>query len=113
MMISVLKSKLAYATITQTELYYVGSMTIDRGWMDKTGLIENEQVQVVNLNNGKRLETYVIAGERGSRTIGLNGPAARLGEVGDELFILAYVWINPHQETCEPKVYHCQQRGVN
>ena len=53
--------------------------------MDKTGLIENEQVQVVNLNNGQRLETYVIAGDRGSRVIALNGPAARLGEVGDEL----------------------------
>ncbi len=110
MMISVLKSKLAYAKITQTELYYVGSITIDQDWMDKVGLIENEQAQVVNLNNGQRLETYVIAGDRGSQVIALNGPAARLGEVGDELFVLAYALLDPNKEQCDPKIYHCRQK---
>ena len=109
MMISMLKSKLAYAKITQTELYYVGSITIDRDWMDQVGLIENEQVHVVNLNNGQRLETYVIEGERGSGVIGLNGPAARLGAVGDDLFILSYAWVDPEVEKCVPQVYHCQE----
>ena len=106
MLINVLKSKLAYAKITQTELYYVGSITIDRDWMDQVGLIENEKVQVVNLNNGERLETYVIEGERGSGIIALNGPAARLGAIGDELFVLAYAWVDP-DSVGAPKIHHC------
>ena len=94
MQITVLKSKISYATITQTELYYVGSITIDEDIMDAANIRENERVQVVNLNNGERLETYVIKGERGSKTFALNGPAARKGAIGDEVFILSYAIIN-------------------
>ena len=94
MQITVLKSKISYATITHTELYYVGSITIDEAIMEQANLRENEKVQVVNLNNGERLDTYVIKGERNSKVIGLNGPAARKGAVGDELFILSYANID-------------------
>ena len=94
MQITVLKSKISYATITHTELYYVGSITIDEAIMEQANLRENEKVQVVNLNNGERLDTYVIKGERNSNVIGLNGPAARKGAVGDELFILSYANID-------------------
>lgn len=93
MLITVLKSKISYATITHTELYYVGSITIDEDIMDAAHLRENERVQVVNLNNGERLETYVIKGDRGSKVIGLNGPAARKGCIGDDVFILSYAMI--------------------
>lgn len=102
MLINVLKSKISYATITDKSLRYVGSITIDEDIMDKAGLRENEKVHIVNLNNGERLETYVIKGERGSKTFALNGPAARKGEVGDEIFILSYALINPDTETLNP-----------
>lgn len=98
MLITVMKSKIAYASITQKELLYVGSITIDQTWMEQAKLVENERVQIVNLNNGERLETYVIAGQPGSGIIGLNGAAARKGEVGDELFIISYAMIDPTQE---------------
>lgn len=104
MLITVMKSKIAYATVTQTELFYVGSITIDQNWIDQAGLIANEKVQVVNVNNGERFETYVISGERGSNIIGVNGPAARLAQPGDELFIISYAMIDPKQETLEPIV---------
>lgn len=102
MLITVLKSKISYATITQKELYYVGSITIDEAIMEEAQLIANEQVHVVNLNNGERFETYVIPGKRGSKIIGLNGPAARRGEIGDQLFILSYALIDPTQEKPSP-----------
>lgn len=104
MLITVLKSKVAYATITQTDLYYVGSITIDQDIMDRANIRPNEQVHVVNLNNGSRLETYAIPGPRGSRIFGLNGPAARLGSVGDQIFILTYAQIDAHKETLEPVI---------
>ena len=103
MQITVLKSKIAYAKITQCNLYYVGSITIDENIMDKVDVIENEQVHIVNLNNGERLVTYVIKGERGTNIIGLNGPAARLGEVGDDLFILSYAQIQKNEQLI-PKI---------
>jgi aspartate 1-decarboxylase len=109
MLIKVLKSKLAYAKVTQTELRYVGSITIDLDWIEAAGLIENEQVQVVNLNNGVRFETYVIPGERGSKIIALNGPAARLGVIDDELFVLSYGLIDPDHESITPKVVHVNE----
>jgi aspartate 1-decarboxylase len=90
MQITVLKSKISYATISATDLYYVGSITIPEDIMEQANLRENEQVQVVNLNNGERLITYVIKGIRGSNTFALNGPAARLGAIGDKIFILSY-----------------------
>lgn len=102
MLISTLKSKIAYATVTGKNLYYVGSITIDKAIMDAACIYPNEKVQVVNLNNGNRLETYVIEGEAGSKTIALNGPAARQCEIGDPLFILSYAMIDPQQETLTP-----------
>jgi aspartate 1-decarboxylase len=90
MFIEVCKSKIHKATITEANLQYVGSISIDQDLMDAANLIENEKVQVVNLNNGERLETYVIKGERGSGSICLNGAAARKAEVGDVVIIISY-----------------------
>jgi aspartate 1-decarboxylase len=104
MLIQTLKSKVAYAKMTQKDLFYVGSITIDEDIMRRANLREHEHVHVVNLNNGERLETYVIKGPAGSGIIGLNGPAARKGEVGDPLFILSYAFIDPSVETLEPIV---------
>ena len=101
MLITVLKSKIAYAKITQKDLFYVGSITIDAKIMEQAQLRENEKVQVVNLNNGERLETYVIKGEYGSNIFGLNGPAARKAEIGDEIFIISYAQIDV-KEHLEP-----------
>lgn len=90
MQIQVLKSKIHRVKVTQAELHYVGSITIDEDIMDAANVIENEKVQVVNINNGERLETYVIKGERGSGTICLNGPAARKVQVGDVIIVISY-----------------------
>ncbi|HWZ35524.1 MAG TPA: aspartate 1-decarboxylase [Mucilaginibacter sp.] len=90
MIIEVLKSKIHRARVTQAELNYVGSITIDEDLMDAANLIANEKVQIVNNNNGARFETYVIKGERGSGTICLNGAAARLAQVGDIIIIMSY-----------------------
>lgn len=90
MKIERLKSKIHRVTITQADLNYVGSITIDEDLMDEANMIEGEKVQVVNVNNGERLETYIIKGERGSGAICLNGPAARLATVGDIVIIVSY-----------------------
>lgn len=90
MRIEILKSKIHRVKISQAELHYVGSITIDEALMEAANLIENEKVQVVNLNNGERLETYVIKGERNTGTICLNGPAARKAQVGDVVIIISY-----------------------
>lgn len=90
MIIEILKSKIHRARVTQAELNYVGSITIDEDLMDAANIIANEKVQVVNNNNGARFETYVIKGERGSGTICLNGATARLAQVGDVLIIMSY-----------------------
>ena len=82
MQIQVLKSKIHRVTVTQADLNYIGSITIDQNLLDAAGMIENEKVQVVNVNNGERLETYIIKGKRGSGVICLNGPAARKVEPG-------------------------------
>ena len=84
------KSKIHTATITGLELYYEGSITIDRDLLDLADMLPGEQVQVVNLNTGSRLITYTISGERGSGVIELNGPAARLAAVGDKVIIMSY-----------------------
>ena len=84
------KSKIHTATITGLELYYEGSVTIDRDLMDAADMLPGEQVQIVNLNNGQRFVTYTITGERGSGAIELNGPAARLAAVGDKVIIISY-----------------------
>lgn len=85
-----LKSKIHQATIREANLYYEGSLTIDRDLMEEADIFENEKVSVVNINNGERFETYVIPGERGSRMFCLNGAAARKGEVGDKIIIITY-----------------------
>ncbi len=90
MHIHLLKSKIHRVKITQAELHYVGSITIDEDLMDAANIIENEKVQIVNINNGERLETYVIKGERGSGQVCLNGPAARKAQVGDIVIIISY-----------------------
>ena len=90
MMIEVLKSKIHRAKVTQTELDYVGSITIDENLMDAANMIEGEKVLVVNNNNGERLETYAIAGERGSGMICLNGAAARKAAKGDIVIIISF-----------------------
>lgn len=90
MFIEVVKSKIHRVKITQAELHYVGSITIDEDLMEAGNIIENEKVQIVNINNGERLETYVIKGERGSGHVCLNGPAARKAQVGDIIIIISY-----------------------
>src|SRR6187401_971810 len=90
MQIEVLKSKIHRAVITEANLNYVGSITIDEDLIDAANIIENEKVQVVNVNNGERLETYLIKGKRGSGICCLNGPAARRGMVGDVVVIISY-----------------------
>lgn len=94
MHIGVLKSKVHRAVITEANLHYVGSLTLDEDLMDAANFIENERVQVVNVNNGERLETYLIKGKRGSGTVCLNGPAARKGAVGDMVVIISYATMN-------------------
>jgi aspartate 1-decarboxylase len=90
MVIEVMKSKTHRVKVTQAELNYVGSITIDEDLMDAANIIANEKVQIVNNNNGARLETYVIPGQRGSGIICLNGAAARLVQVGDIVIIISY-----------------------
>ena len=105
MEISILKSKIHRAVITQAELNYVGSVTIDEELMEAAGLYEYERVHISNVNSGSRIETYVIAGERGSGVICLNGAAARSGQKGDHVIIMAYANMAPDEiKTHRPKV---------
>lgn len=105
MLLSLLKCKIHRATVTDANLNYVGSITIDRDLMDAAGLLDHEQVSIVNINNGARFETYVIEGQRGTGTICLNGAAARLVQAGDLVIILAYGWMSPEEaQTHIPKV---------
>lgn len=97
MIIEVLKSKIHRAKVTQAELNYVGSITIDEDLLDAANIIANEKVQVVNNNNGARFETYVIKGERGSGIICLNGATARLAQVGDIVIIMSYAQMEMEQ----------------
>ncbi|MEO0311559.1 MAG: hypothetical protein RIQ89_1216 [Bacteroidota bacterium] len=90
MQIQILKSKLHRVTVTESDLNYVGSITIDENLMEAANLIENEKVEVLNVNNGERFETYVIKGERSSGQICLNGPAARRALVGDVVIVVSY-----------------------
>ncbi len=90
MLIEILKSKIHQVTVTEANLNYIGSVTIDEDLMDASGIIENEKVQVLDINNGERLETYVIKGKRGSGEICMNGPAARKVAVGDVIIIMSF-----------------------
>jgi len=107
------RAKLHGLTVTQTELHYEGSITIDPELLDVSGMFPYEQVQVVNQNNGARFETYIIPGERGSGEICLNGPAARLAEVGDIVLVIAYGLV-PEDEASgwSPKVVVLQERNA-
>jgi aspartate 1-decarboxylase len=94
MLIEVVKSKIHNVTVTEANLHYIGSVTIDEDLMNAANIIENEKVQIVNINNGERLETYVIKGERGTGAICLNGAAARKVVVGDVVIIISYAAID-------------------
>ena len=98
MMLTMLKGKIHRATIRQAELDYVGSITVDPDLLDAAGILEYELVQVVDVDNGSRLETYTIAGERGSGMICLNGAAARLVQPGDKCIIMCYCQMDPEEE---------------
>lgn len=97
MYITMLKSKIHRATVTQSELNYVGSITIDKILMDAAGILEYEKVQIADIDNGNRFETYVISGESGSGCICLNGAAAKCVEVGDKVIIMAYAQMTPEE----------------
>ncbi len=97
MVIEILKSKVHRVAITEANLNYVGSLTLDEDIMDAANMIENEKVQIVNVNNGSRIETYLITGKRGSGTCCLNGPAARKGAVGDIVIVISYAQLDFEQ----------------
>ena len=97
MLLTLCKSKLHRATVTQANLHYIGSITIDAALMDAAGILPFERVQVVDVANGARFETYAVEGERGSRVVCLNGAAARLVHVGDPVIIIAYALLTPEE----------------
>lgn len=105
MTVEMLKGKIHRAVVRQAELDYVGSITVDEELMDAAGIIEYEKVQVVDVNNGNRFETYVISGERGSGMVCLNGAAARCVSIGDKVIIMAYAQMTPEEAKAhKPKV---------
>ena len=107
-----MKSKVHRATVTDANLHYVGSITVDRDLMDLADLLEHEQVAVVDIDNGARLETYVIAGERGSGAICLNGAAARLVSPGDRVIVISYADYEASElDGYEPRVVHVDGRN--
>lgn len=125
MRIHMLKGKIHRATITQAELDYVGSVTVDRDLLDAAGIVEYEKVQIVDINNGSRFETYTIFGERGSGIICLNGAAARCVSVNDKIIIMAYAEMTPEEaKEAKPnvvlvdddnsitKVAHYEEHGI-
>lgn len=92
-----LKAKIHRATVTQAELDYVGSITVDMDLLEQAGILEYEKVQIVDVNNGSRFETYTIAGERGSGVMCLNGAAARMVQTGDKIILMAYAQVTPEE----------------
>jgi aspartate 1-decarboxylase len=108
-----LKSKIHMATLTGTELYYEGSISIDQDLLDAAGMLVGEQVHVVNLNNGSRLVTYTISGKRGTGIVELNGPAARLGYSGDKVVIIAYAQMDEKEaKVNKPVVVHVDDKNA-
>lgn len=97
MTVTMFKAKLHRLTVTQADLYYEGSITIDQELLDTAGILPYEKVQVVNVNNGSRLETYTIPGEPGERTVCLNGPAARQASPGDRVIVISYAELSPKE----------------
>jgi aspartate 1-decarboxylase len=105
MFLHIFRSKIHRATVTEANLNYVGSITIDANLLDASGILPHEKVQIVNVNNGERFETYVIEGERGSGQICLNGPAARKVAVGDRIIVIAYALMSAEEaKGHQPKV---------
>ncbi|MCL2087184.1 MAG: aspartate 1-decarboxylase [Oscillospiraceae bacterium] len=102
MVITVLKSKIHRAVVTQAELDYIGSITIDKELMDAAGVYEYEKVHIANINTGARFETYVITGDKGSGVICLNGAAARYVQVNDKIIIMAYAQMTPEEAASNP-----------
>jgi aspartate 1-decarboxylase len=109
---TMLKSKIHRATVTQADLHYVGSVTVDEDLMDAADLLAGEQVAVVDVTNGARLETYVIPGERGSGVIGINGAAAHLVHPGDLVIIMSYAVLSDAEaRTLQPRVVHVDEQN--
>lgn len=107
-----MKAKIHRARVTDANLKYMGSITIDQDLLEVTGILSNEKVQVVNNNNGARFETYVILGERGTGTICLNGAAARLVQPGDEIIIIAYAYMTSEEaKEWQPKVIFVNEKN--
>ena len=107
MLITLCKSKIANATVTEAQLYYEGSITIDEAILKAVNIVAGEKVEILNVNNGSRVETYVISGKENSGQICLNGPAARLGYVGDKLIILSYGLVEENKaKECKTKVVY-------
>lgn len=112
MQLTMLKSKIHMATLTGTELYYTGSICIDQNLLDAAGILDGEQVHVVNVNNGERLVTYAISGKRGTGIVELNGPAARLGMTGDKVIVIAYAQMNEAEAKAnKPIVVHVTDKN--
>lgn len=112
MMRIMMKSKIHRATVTQADLHYVGSVTLDTALMEAADLFEGEQVAIVDITNGNRLETYVIPGERGSGVIGINGAAAHLVQPGDLVIIISYGAMEEKEARAfEPKIVHVDEKN--
>jgi aspartate 1-decarboxylase len=112
MMRIMMKSKIHRATVTQADLEYVGSVTLDAALMEAADLLEGEQVAIVDITNGARIETYVIPGERGSGVIGINGAAAHLVHPGDLVIIMSYAVLNDAEaRALEPRVVHVDEKN--
>lgn len=112
MTVTMLKSKIHRATVTQAELDYVGSITVDIALLEQAGIFEYEKVQIVDVNNGARFETYTIAGERGSGVMCLNGAAARMVQTGDKIILMTYVNVTPEEaKELRPTVLFVDERN--
>ena len=112
MLRTILKSKIHRASVTEANLYYEGSITIDENLLQAVDIIEGEKVEVLNLNNGHRLETYAIKGKAGSGVICLNGPSARGACVGDQVIILSYVFVDEKEKNgLKPKIIKVNERN--
>lgn len=113
MELTMLKSKIHRATVIQAELDYIGSITVDQDLLDASGILEYEKVQIVNINNGSRFETYTISGKRGSGLICLNGAAARHVQVGDKVIIMCYAQFTPEEAKAhQPQVVFVDDNNV-